>query len=121
MNINCNIIELGDISVDVIHKDIKNVALECTSSRRQSDNLGTSANGSRNYPTFWHLKIGWIRKQKIKLKNQKRETPREYVTRESHYYLGQRFLMKVIEQNAAPQVVLKHNTLELYVRKDSYY
>jgi hypothetical protein len=61
-------------------------------------------------------KLGWIRKQQAKLRNQKRETAREYVTRESHYYLGQRYLLKIIEQNTLPKVVLKHDTIELHVR-----
>jgi len=64
-------------------------------------------------------KLGWIKKQRAKLNNQKREAPREYVTRESHYYLGQRYLLKVIEQNAAPKVILKHDTIELYIRRGS--
>jgi predicted metal-dependent hydrolase len=62
-------------------------------------------------------KLGWIRKQQKKLMNQKREAPREYVTRESHYYLGQRYLLKVFEQDAVPKVILKHGTIELYIRK----
>jgi hypothetical protein len=66
---------------------------------------------------FCISKLGWIRKQQAKLKNQKRETPREYITRESHYYLGQRYLLKIVEQNTAPKVVLKNNTIELYIRK----
>ncbi|MDL1936363.1 M48 family metallopeptidase [Candidatus Brocadia sp. AMX2] len=35
-------------------------------------------------------KLSWIKKQQQKLLSQERETPREHLTRESHYYLGKR-------------------------------
>lgn len=119
MNTNHNTIEVADISLDIIRKDIKNVHL---SVHPPLGRVTISAPLQMDLETirlFSISKLGWIRKQQAKLKNQKRETAREYVTRESHYYLGQRYLLKVIEQNAAPKVVLKHNTIELYFRKDS--
>lgn len=64
-------------------------------------------------------KLGWIREQKIKFKEQKREAPREYLTRESHYFLGKRYLLKIVEQNSSPQVVLKHSTIELHLRPNA--
>ena len=63
-----------------------------------------------------HLKLGWIRKQQSKFLNQARETPRECITRESHYYLGKRYLLRVIEHNAPPKVTIIHDTIELCVR-----
>lgn len=116
MNISHNTIELGDICLDVIHKDIKNVHL---SVHPPLGRVTISAPLQMNLETirlFSISKLGWIRKQQTKLKNQKRETAREYVTRESHYYLGQRYLLKVEEQNTLPKVVLKYNTIELYIR-----
>jgi len=117
MNTSHNTIELGDICLDVIHKDIKNVHL---SVHPPNGRVTISAPTQMDLETirlFSISKLGWIRKQQAKFENQKREAPREYVTRESHYYLGQRYLLKVVEHNAAPKVVLKHNSIELYVRK----
>ena len=117
MNTSHNTIELGDICLDVIHKDIKNVHL---SVHPPNGRVTISAPRKMDLETirlFSISKLGWIRKQQAKFENQKREAPREYVTRESHYYLGQRYLLKVVEHNAAPKVVLKHNSIELYVRK----
>ena len=117
MNTSHNTIELGDISLDVIHKNIKNVHL---SVHPPNGRVTISAPMQMDLETirlFSIQKLGWIRKQQAKFENQKREPPREYVTRESHYYLGQRYLMKVVEHNAAPKVVLKHNSIELYIRK----
>jgi len=117
MNTSHNTIELGDICLNVIHKDIKNVHL---SVHPPQGRVTISAPLQMNLETirlFSIAKLGWIRKQQKKLRNQKRETSREYITRESHYYLGQRYLLKVIEQDAAPKVILKHNTIEIYIRK----
>ena len=46
-------------------------------------------------------KLGWIKQQQKKLREQERETPREYLDRESHYVWGKRYLLKVIERDAA--------------------
>jgi hypothetical protein len=64
-------------------------------------------------------KLGWIKKQQAKLREQEREAPREYLNRESHYYLGKRYLLKVIEHKSYPKVILKHDTIELYVRENT--
>lgn len=117
MNINYNTIELGDICLAISHKDIKNVHL---SVHPPQGRVTISAPFQMDLETirlFSISKLGWIRKQQAKLKNQKRETAREYITRESHYYLGQRYLLEVIERNVASKVVLKHGTIELYIRK----
>lgn len=119
MNIKRNTIELGDICINVIHKDIKNVHL---SVHPPQGRVTISAPVGMDLDTirlFSISKLGWIRKQQTKLRNQKREAKREYVTRESHYYFGQRYLLKVVEYNSAPKVVLKHSTIELHVRKDA--
>ena len=61
-------------------------------------------------------KLGWIKKQQQKLRKQERETPREYLDRESHYCWGKRYLLKVVENDAAPRIDLKHATMVLRVR-----
>ena len=112
-------IMLGNICVDVVHKDIKNLHLSVyppTGRIRISAPLRMDTDTIR---VFTISKLSWIKKQQSKLRSQERETPREYITRESHYYLGKRFLLKVIAHNASPKVVLKHNTIELYVRENA--
>lgn len=61
-------------------------------------------------------KLGWIKKQQEKLRGQERETLREYLDRESHYVWGKRYLLKIIEKDAAPQVTLRHSRLFLQIR-----
>jgi predicted metal-dependent hydrolase len=119
MSIEMQQITLGDICVDVVHKNIKNVHLSVyppTGRVRISAPLHMSLDTIR---VFAISKLGWIKKQQNKFSKQERETPREYITRESHYYLGKRYLLKVIEHNAPPKVVIKHKTIEMYIRPNT--
>lgn len=109
-------IKLGNITVDVVQKDIKNLHLSVyppTGSVRIAAPLRMNIDVIRVYAIS---KLSWIKKQQKKLADQQRETPREYLTRESHYYLGKRYLLKVIEVNTLPKVELDHNKVILYVR-----
>jgi predicted metal-dependent hydrolase len=109
-------IELGDIAVDVVKKDIKNVHLSVyppTGKVRISAPVRMDLDTIR---VFAISKLGWIRQQQKKLTAQERETPREYLERESHYLLGRRYLLRLIEQDAAPRIELKHNRMVLQLR-----
>ena len=119
MNTSHNTIELGDICLNVIHKDIKNVHLSVHPPQGRVTISAPLQMDLETIRLFSIAKLGWIRKQQKKLRSQKRETAREYISRESHYYLGQRYLLKAIEQYAAPKVILKHNIIELHIRKDA--
>ncbi len=49
-------------------------------------------------------KLGWIKQQRKQLQEQDRETPREYIERESHYAWGKRYLPQTKEVDAPPFV-----------------
>ncbi len=108
--------KLGNIAVDVVLKDIKNVHL---SVYPPMGRVRISAPARMNLDTirvYAISKLGWIKQQQKKLRAQERETPREYLDRESHYVWGKRYLLKVIEDNEAPSVELKHSRVLLRVR-----
>lgn len=117
MNTSYNTIELGDICLDVIYKDIKNVHLSVHPPHGRVTISAPLQMDLETIRLFTISKLGWIKKQQAKFLNQKREAPREYIPRESHYYLGHRYLLKIVEHDAAAKVVLKHNSIELYIRK----
>ena len=109
-------IELGEIAVEVVKKDIKNIHL---SVYPPTGRVRISAPLRMNLETirvFAISKLGWIKQQQKKLREQQRETPREYLDRESHYVWGKRYLLEVIEAHAAPAVELKHSKMLLRVR-----
>src|SRR5215216_3079363 len=109
-------IELGDIAVEVVKKDIKNLHL---SVYPPAGRVRISAPLRMNLDTirvFAISKLGWIKQQQKKLREQERETPREYLDRESHYVWGKRYLLKVTESDEAPAVELKPGKMHLRIR-----
>lgn len=109
-------IHLGEMAVDVVFKDIKNIHL---SVYPPEGKVRISAPLRMNIDTirvFAITKLAWIRQQQKKLREQNRETPREYLDRESHYVWGKRYLLKVTEHDAAPKIELNHNNIHLQVR-----
>jgi predicted metal-dependent hydrolase len=112
-------ITLGKISVDVLQKDIKNIHL---SVYPPSGKVRISAPLRMDIDTirvFAIAKLGWIKNQQKKLGTQVRESPREYLNRESHFVWGKRYLLKVVEQDDAPSVELKHSKIVLSIRPGS--
>ena len=109
-------IQLGDIAIDVAFKDIKNVHLSVyppTGRVRISAPLRMNLDTIR---VFAISKLGWIKQQQKKLREQERETPREYLDRESHYVWGKRYLLSVIEHDDPPAIELQPNKLLLHLR-----
>ena len=72
-------------------------------------------NLTRFHCVFAISKPDWIRQQQTKLQKQERDTAREYLDRESHYLWGKRYMLEVIEKDAAPKVELKHSQIVLEV------
>lgn len=62
-------------------------------------------------------KLGWIKEHRRKFQERECETPREYLDRESHYFFGKRYLLKVFEDGLRADVRLTKSTIDLYVRK----
>jgi predicted metal-dependent hydrolase len=109
-------IELGDIAVEVVLKDIKNVHLSVLP---PSGRVRISAPARMSLDTiraFAVSKLDWIKKQQARLQAQERETRREYLDRESHFVWGKRYLLKVVEEERAPSVLLEHGHMLLTVR-----
>jgi predicted metal-dependent hydrolase len=61
-------------------------------------------------------KLGWIRRQQAKFEQQPRQSERQMVNGESHYFLGQRYLLQVQEQPGKQYVALSgRRHLNLFV------
>jgi predicted metal-dependent hydrolase len=48
-------------------------------------------------------KLGWIKRQQAKFKAQPRQSAREMVRGESHYFLGVRYRLRIVEQAESPR------------------
>jgi predicted metal-dependent hydrolase len=110
------VLELGEIAVEVVKKDIKNIHLSVYPPKGR---VRISAPMRMNLDTirvFAISKLGWIRQRQRKLRGQLRESPREYIDRESHYVWGKRYLLKVTEADVPPSLTLNHTKMLLRVR-----
>ena len=61
-------------------------------------------------------RLSWVKRQVRSFQEQRRESKREMVSGESHYFLGKRYLLDVIYGSLKHEIVLKHSTIELHVQ-----
>lgn len=104
---------LGDLTVAVVRKDIKNVHLSVHPPTGRVTIAAPLRMEMDVLRVFAISKLPWIRRQQQKLLEQERETPREYLDRESHFVWGQRYLLQVIDAGGSPAVELSHRKLIL--------
>jgi predicted metal-dependent hydrolase len=112
------VLYLGDLTVDVIRKDIKNLHLSVhppTGRIRIAAPQALEIDAIRAYAIS---RMVWIRTSQRKLLIQPRETTREYLDRESHFVWGERVLLQVHHGGGAPHVHLEHRSLLLNARAD---
>src|SRR5437867_260479 len=65
-------------------------------------------------------KLGWIKRQQKRFQHQPRQSEREMVSGESHYFLGRRYRLRVIHQNRRTEVVLRNrSTMEVHVQLET--
>lgn len=112
--------EVSGVAVEVVRKEIKhlhvgvyppNGRVRVAAPVRLDDEAVRLAVISR---------LRWIRRKQKAFETQERQSQREMVTGESHYYRGRRYLLDVIEVEGPPSVrVANHRRLELRVRPGS--
>ena len=114
-----NTLELGNISVDVVKKDIKNLHLSVYPPTGRVRIAAPNRMDMDTIRVFAISKLSWIKQQQETLIDQARETPRDYIERESHYFMGKRYMLRVIEHKAKPRVEIDHNYIYLYIRPNT--
>lgn len=115
-----NQITVNNIAIDVIRKDIKNLHLAVYPPNGRVRIATPLRLDDEAIRLFAISKMSWIKKQISKFENQERQTFREFVSGENHYFDGHRYLLNVNYQNSTPKVVIRNKTyLDLYVRKNS--
>lgn len=110
---------LGNIEIEVEQKDIKNIHLSVYPPNGRVRIAAPSKMDLDTIRVFAISKLQWIKTQQETLLQQAREPEREYLERESHYFLGERYLLKIIELDAAPKVEIDHKYIHLYVRPNT--
>ena len=109
--------QVRGIKVDVVRKDIKNLHLGVYPPMgrvRVAVPLVISDEAVRLAVID---KLGWIKRQKAKFAQQPRQSQREMVNGESHYFLGKRYRLRVHEVDAPARVAVRGiASLDLFVR-----
>jgi predicted metal-dependent hydrolase len=107
-------IQVSGFAVDIVRKDIKNLHLGVYPPRgrvRVAAPLHLDDDAVRLAVIS---RLAWIRRQQAGFERQDRQSQRELVTGESHYFAGQRDRLDVIEHDGPPNVsVPNHTTMEL--------
>jgi predicted metal-dependent hydrolase len=117
MSINSETLHIANIEIEVIRKDIKNMHLAVYPPDGRIRLAVPNTIDDEVFRLFAISKLAWIKKHVKNFQSQNRETPREYISGESHYYLGKRYLLEVIEHQGKNTVdISASNKLLLKVR-----
>lgn len=113
-------IEVSDFTIDVVRKEIKNLHLSVyppTGRVRIAAPLNVNDDSIK---LFAISKLAWIKRNQRNFEKQERQSPRIFEERESHYFEGKRYLLRITEHAAPPKVEIKHKTyIDLYVRPET--
>lgn len=112
-------IQLGDISITVTRKAIKNVHLSVHPPHGRVTLAAPTSTRMDVARAYAISKIRWIREQRLKLTDQAREAPRQFIERESHHLWGRRHLLTIRHREAPPMVTIDHKRITLAVRPGS--
>ena len=113
------LIQLGDLRIAVTRKAVKNVHLSVHPPCGRVTLVAPTATRLDVARAYAITKIGWIRNQQTILQTQARETPRQFIERETHILWGRRYLLSVVEKEVKPSVKLDHRRITLRVRPGS--
>lgn len=120
MNIKQEKIQIANLEVEVVRKDIKNMHLAVYPPSGRIRLAAPATTNDDVIRLFAISKIGWIKKHIKNFQNQDRETPRDYVSGESHYFNGRRYLLNVIPKDGYCKVELKNNKeINLYIKPNA--
>jgi predicted metal-dependent hydrolase len=109
-------IDVNGMTVDVVRKHIKNLHLAVYPPEgrvRVAVPLRINDDAVRMAVL---TRLPWIKDKQLQFQGQVRQSERDFISGESHYFMGQRYLLDVIAVNSKPRVLIKNNTtLEMYV------
>lgn len=120
MNISTSHIEIANLDIEVVRKDIKNMHLAVYPPTGRIRLAAPNHTDNEVIRLFAISKIAWIKRHIKNFQSQARETPRDFISGESHYFEGRRYLINVIEHEGRSRVEIKnHKELNLYAKPGS--
>ena len=114
-----SVIKVNDMNILVLKKNIKNFHLNVLPPDGRIRISVPTATSDWAIRTFAITRLPWIRKQIKAFLDQSRQTARQYISGESHYFKGQRYLLNVIHHNAPAKIEIRNKKyLDFYMPKD---
>ena len=113
-------ISVEGFTIDVVRKNIKNLHLAVYPPAGRIRVAAPLLVNDEAVRLFTISRLAWIKRQQVKFAEQERQSERELVSGESHYYQGGRYLLNVIYREGVPSVSLRnHKVIDLTVRPSS--
>lgn len=117
MSIDQHTLIVAGLHVQVVRKEIKNLHLGVYPPNGRVRIAAPLALTDEAVRLAVVEKIGWIKRQQAKFASQPRQSEREMVNGESHYFQGRRFRLLVVEDDAKVGVIIpKNRVIELHVK-----
>lgn len=119
MSIN-SYLQLGPIEALIVRKPVKNLHLSVLPPNGWVRVTAPQNMNDDAIRTLLALRLPWIKKQQAKFSGQQRQTKRDYISGESHYFLGKRYRLDVVYKDESPKVTIKgKNKIVLQVKPKS--
>jgi predicted metal-dependent hydrolase len=113
-----SILRVGDLEVEVVKKDIKNIHLGVYPPIGKVRLSAPISSNDEKIRLFIVSKLPWIRKNQRKFKDKERLTHPNFTSRESHYISGRRYLLEVdVNERNKNQVILGKNKINLNIKE----
>ena len=113
-------LQLGSVEVLVVRKPIKNLHLSVLPPAGRVRVTSPENMKDDAIRTLIATRLPWIKRQQGKFIGQDRQSKREYVSGESHYFFGKRHRLELVYKEDVPSVFLKgKNKMVLQVRPKS--
>ena len=107
------LLQIGSVEIEVKFKPIKNLHLSVHPPYGNVTISSPEIYDLEKVKIYAATKLGWIKKEQKKFLTQEREEPRDFITQESHFFFGNRYLLKLIPATRT-KVEIKGKKLFLY-------
>ncbi len=104
MSTSTETLQIANVEIDVVRKEIKNMHLAVYPPLGRI-RLAVPQNTDKEVLRLFAIsKLGWIKNHVKNFQEQARETKRDYVTGESHFFQGNRYILEVKEDDGYSKV-----------------
>ena len=111
---------VNNIMIHVVKKNIQNIHLAVYPPDGRVRVAAPMDTDDKSVRLYVASKINWIKNKREKYLKQQRQTEREYITGESHYFKGHRYLLNVETSVSKKGVEIRNNKfMDLFVAESS--